>query len=328
MTGLIFESIGLHYLQDSIAGGHVRIDRSAHELSMARYLHNEDGRNGVVTSLQTRAGKRQFVAFGDGFLLTPPTDRPAAKCDWKTLSTKQELSSCLVRNHRRMMVKLTEASLSDWVLGGSLYRPEPKCEHSPLHRTVCSQLPTVAPMATGLDSVSGDALLLQHGTLPQPPPPYSYESLSVSLSLDATGQATQMGLNMRFLDEMGQMAQWMHSWDISLLSTARRNNSEEAVLSLAHLFHWRISARFLANMGPFFHSGLRGFGDDVSYFMGLGAYGGLTVLPEGWTKIPLDVSLNYRAPMTLFDTRFRGFSTDAIRLEGHWIEISLGLAFL
>ena len=81
-------------------------------------------------------------------------------------------------------------------------------------------------------------------------------------------------------------------------------------------------------MGPLFQSGLRGFGDDVTYFMGLGGYTGVTALPEGWTKIPLDISLNYRYPLTLFDTRFRGRSRNAIQQEGHWIEISLGLAFL
>ena len=51
----------------------------------------------------------------------------------------------------------------------------------------------------------------------------------------------------------------------SLLSTSRKEEGGEAVLQFAHLFHWRMSTRFLVNMGPVFHSGLRGFGDDVTY---------------------------------------------------------------
>ena len=158
-----------------------------------------------------------------------------------------------------------------------------------------------------MDIIANEPTYIRRGTLPEPPPPYSYESLSLSWSIDGSGQATQTGLNIRFLEEMDQMAHWLHSWDVSLLSTSRKEEVGEAVIQVSHLFHWRISTRFLVNMGPLFQSGLRGFGDDVTYFSGVGGYAGFTALPEGWTKIPLDISVNYRYPLTLYDTRFGGF---------------------
>ena len=328
VVALVFESLGIHFLQDSISGGHVRIDRAAHSLSMARYLHNKDSKNGVITTMGSRNGTRQFVAFGDGYLLTPPTNQPAKTCDWNTIDNKDDRLACLIQYQRQLMVQTTSASLADWALGGALYQSKVDCFDSDTHQLVCNQLPTRGAIATGLDVIANEPTYIRRGTLPEPPPPYSYESFSLSWSIDATGHATQTGLNIRFLDEMDQMANWLHSWDVSLLSTSRKEEAGEAVIQISHLFHWRVSTRFLVNMGPLFQSGLRGFGEDVTYFMGMGGYAGVTALPEGWTKIPLDISLNYRYPLTLFDTQFGGFSRDAIDKEGHWIEIALGLAFL
>jgi hypothetical protein len=295
---------------------------------MARYLHNEDSKNGVITTIGNRNGTRQFVAFGDGYLLTPPTEKQPENCDWAQIDNKDDRLACLIQYQRQLMVQTTSASLADWMLGGSLYQPKVDCQNSETQQLVCNQLPTRASVATGLNVIAKEPTYIRRGTLPEPPPPYSYESLSLSWSIDGAGDATQTGLNVRFLNEMDQMAHWLHSWDISLLSTSRKEEAGEAILQISHLFHWRMSTRFLINMGPLFQSGLRGFGDDVTYFMGLGGYTGITALPEGWTKIPLDISLNYRYPLTLFDTQIVGRSRDAIRSEGHWIEISLGLAFL
>ena len=325
---LMFEGLGIHFLQDSLSGGHVRVDRAVHSLSLARYLHDEDSKNGVITTMGSREGTRQFVAFGDGYLLTRPTDQPAKHCDWEQIDSKDDRLACLIQYQRQLMVQTTSASLADWVLGGSLYQPEVECQKSKAQQLVCNQMPTRASVATGLNIIADEPIYIRRGTLPEPPPPYSYQSLSLLWSIDGAGYATQTGLNIRFLEEMDQMARWLHSWDVSLLSTSRKEEAGEAVMQISHLFHRRISTRFLVNMGPLFQSGLRGFGDDVTYFMGLGGYAGFTALPEGWTKIPLEISLNYRSPHTLFDTQFGGFTREAIQREGHWIEVSLGLAFL
>ena len=223
---LIFESVGVHFLQDSLSGGHVRIDRNAHSLSMARYLHNEDSKNGVITTMGSRNGTRQFVAFGDGYLLTSPTDQHPEHCNWDGIDNKDDRLACLIQYQRQLMVQTTSASLADWILGGSLYEPEVDCQNSETQQLVCTQLPTRASIATGLNVIAKEPLYIRRGTLPEPPPPYSYESLSLSWSIDGAGDATQTGLNVRFLNEMDQMAHWLHSWDISLLSTSRKETKQ------------------------------------------------------------------------------------------------------
>ena len=133
---------------------------------------------------------------------------------------------------------------------------------------------------------------------------------------------------MGLLKEMGQMAHWMRSWDVGLLSTTKGLGNGEAVGHISYLVHWRMNARFLLNIGPMIHTGWRGFGDDVHYFMGTGGYAGWTALPEGWTKIPLTISMHYRLPVTIYDSEYQGFSANSIQIEGHWIELRFGLAFL
>ena len=108
---------------------------------MARYLHNEDSKNGVITTIGSRSGTRQFVVFGDGYLLTPPTNQPA-NCDWDRMDNKDDRLACLIQYQRQLMVQTTSASLADWVLGGSLYQPEVDCLQMKFSNLVCNQLPT------------------------------------------------------------------------------------------------------------------------------------------------------------------------------------------
>ena len=42
LLGLVYEGAGLHFLQDNLAGGHLRVDRAAHGLGIARHLHDTD----------------------------------------------------------------------------------------------------------------------------------------------------------------------------------------------------------------------------------------------------------------------------------------------
>jgi hypothetical protein len=328
VLSLLFEGLGLHFLQDGLSGGHVRVDRAAHSLSIARYRHDEDSRNGVTTTVGTRTGSQTIVAFGDGYLLGDSKEAEGSDCAWKEIADNEERTACLLRNQRRLLVRTTAASLVDWSLGGSMYEPEIQCDTDAAQRFVCDNLPTRPPIATGLNTRGSEPQVIQYGTLPEPPPPYSYQSFSVNWAIDGSGKATQMGLNLRFLREMGSMAHWMQSWDFSLLSTSVADDSNDAVFQGAKLFHWRTSARFLVNMGPLLYGGFRGFGEDVTYFMGMGGYGGISALPEGWTKLPLEISLNHRFPLTMFDTRHGGFSPRSFQIEGYWIELSLGLAFL
>ena len=120
VVALIFESLGIHFLQDSISGGHVRIDRAAHSLSMARYLHNEDSKNGVITTIGSRSGTRQFVAFGDGYLLTPQPIKRLIRIGIEWTTKMIDLLVCSIS----VTVDGIDysASLADWVLGGSLYQ--------------------------------------------------------------------------------------------------------------------------------------------------------------------------------------------------------------
>ena len=71
----------------------------------------------------------------------------------------------------------------------------------------------------------------------------------------------------------------------------------------------------------------KGLVRDVSVLWGLGPNVGMTLLPEGWTKIPLEFTFSYRFPLTLLNSRY-GLTTEAIRGEAHWLELSIGLAFM
>lgn len=327
LIALIYEGAGLHYLQDGFSGGHVRVSRLGQGLGNSRHMHNEDCKHGVATTVGTHKGIHGFVAFGDGYLLTPAGNLPP-DCFSRAQLSKEQYSACLVAHQRRLMIDVGIASLTDWVQGGVLYTDTPRCSDTKWHELICAQLPTRAPLGVGLSSIDQPPKRLYFGTIPDPPRPYSYESLSMLWAIEGTGKATQMGLNIRFTQEMGQKAHWMRSWDISLLSTTRGTTTTEALGHISHLFHWRMNARFLINLGPMIHLGWRGYGDNVNYFMGSGGYAGWTALPEGWTKIPLTISMNYRLPVTLFDTEHQGFSMEAIQIEGHWIELRFGLAFL
>ncbi|MFN7131249.1 MAG: hypothetical protein ACK4N5_04150, partial [Myxococcales bacterium] len=98
VMALVFEGVGLHFLQDSLAGGHLRVERAAYGLEDSRYMHDTDGRHGVSAELATRAGTRRFVAFGDSYLLGH-AGTEADRCDWQALpaAAPDLVSACLLR---------------------------------------------------------------------------------------------------------------------------------------------------------------------------------------------------------------------------------------
>lgn len=328
--GVIFEGAGLHFLQDVISGGHVRTDRTARGLEHARYDHDEDNRIGVPVSLGTRAGLARLVAFGDRYLLGPA---PAVQgpCDWAQMegAPPSAVSACLLRHQRGTLVAMSAASLMDWVLGG-LFQDEPEglagpeaCNfYTPEERFICHHLPTRAPTLDGLQPPGPAPLRLAQGEMPLPPPPFSYQSLVITTGLDLGGEETRSGVRFSLLSELGSLATWMTSYQMGALVSGEGPEQRWAA-EFGYSFHWRWAARFLMNMGPYAYSGLRGFGEDVSVYAGVGPALGFSALPEGWIKIPLEVTVTWRLPFTLVDSRPK----HGPDIEAWWLELGLGLAF-
>ena len=325
LLSLVFEALGLHFIQDNLAGGHLRVQRAAYGLAMARHMHDEDGRLGVVAFSQSTQQQRTLVAFGDGYLLGKPQKSLPVNCfEFGDNEIPRELlSDCLMRRHRGFVVAQSTASLLHWASGNKPLQ-QMDCQNKSIQSFICNHLPINPSRLRRPNGVTT-------GTLPQPPPPFAFQSISTSLSLDGAGGATQMGLRLVFLSELGQMAHWMTSYHLGLMKTSRLNDAElrgeEMVLEMSYMFHWRWAARFLVNAGAFGFGGPRGLGDNVSFVMGTGPNVGFTFLPEGWTKMPLELSLSYRVPISLYDSRY-GWSKRGIRVQAHWIEIAFGLAFM
>lgn len=336
VMALVFEGSGLHFLQDGLASGHMRTIRTRGGLQEIRYDHNRDNAEGVVAILRTRLGSFPLVAFGDAHLLGPAWPGPR-DCDWDVLAQLQpdprHLTTCLIQNQRGVLVASTMASLLDWVLGGAgLGQSGPlgtTCEvEDPLVKFVCAHLPLRATRVAGESPLDADALgPVVTGELPVPPPPFSYESLSFKVGFDVAGRAPQLKLDVSALTELDEVANWLTSWRVGAAATLGEDTANQWFMDVGYTFHWRWAARFMIDAGPSLYAGFRGFDrDDVSFFMGLSPYAGLTILPEGWLKMPLELTVSYRAPVNLL-TSSHGWLGDPL-LEGHWLYVGLGLAFM
>ena len=339
IAGLIFEGSGLHFLQDGLASGHMRTIRTRGGLQEVRYDHNRDNREGVVAILRTRAGSYPFVAFGDTFLLGPalPGRR---RCDWATLAelkpSPEEITTCLIQHQRGLLTSTSMASLLDWALGGTLYGrpladaplpPGSPCGSLPaLDQFICANLPAQATMVAGESVIPGEPYL-HHGELPVPPPPFSYESLSVKLGMDVAGDATQLKLDVSLLSELDAYADWLTSYRVGVAATIGQDDRDQWLLDLGYHFHWRWAARFTLDAGLSAFFGFRGFKrQSLAFFMGLSPVVGFTILPEGWIKMPLEINVSYRPPVTFFDST-QGFLGGDV-FEGHWLYVGFGLAFM
>ncbi|MBU0553569.1 hypothetical protein KKB55_21440 [Myxococcota bacterium] len=295
LAGLTLEGIGVHFLQDNLAGGHLRTDRTAHGLGESRYDHDLDNALGVRMDQPTLDGPRRFVGFGDGALLGPPTANPSA-CHAQPMRP-EEVTACLVRFQRVAMLTTTAASLAAWVLDA-----DPQAPPSPLVR---------AALPIGPSTASGD--------LPTPPPPFGYESLLGVTALDLSGGGARVGPRLALLDAVGLWAGWMRSYQVTLLTST----AGDVEVSGAFRFHWRWAARFLVSGGFEVYGG----GDEAGDFkLGSGPAVGLNFLPEGWTRAPLEIILDYRLPVRFFHGT-RGWFASPF-LEGHFLDIGVGLAFM
>ncbi|MBI5609054.1 MAG: hypothetical protein HY902_09250 [Deltaproteobacteria bacterium] len=328
LASLSLEGAGLHFLQDGLSGGHLRTLRAGRSLEDSRYDHDTDGQAGLASTLVTRAGPRRLVAFGDGWLLGRSgrcgdldLEQPASAGEPK------RLTACLLQHQRALLVGMGSASLVDWALGGALDKPDPAiCKATPLAHFACNFLPLAPPQA-GAWAVAPHSPVLPRGDLPVPPPPFTYESLLTALAIDGAGNATQVGVRMEFLSQLGSTGHWLRSWDVGLLTRLQPRHGPDLALEAAHLFHFRWAARFLVHAGPVTTMSLYGFGEDVGLRWGLGGAAGLTLLPEGWTKLPLELRLSYRIPVILFDSQY-GFDRRSIDVPAQWIEFAFGVAFL
>ena len=339
-TALVMEGTGLHFLQDGLAGGHMRTIRSKEGLGEVRYDHDTDNREGVSAIYQTRTGQYPFVAFGDSYMLGPAQVDQTPACQWPDFSpsatASEEISACLIQHQRGLLVAASTASLIDWMYGGTLYRaperavaqaPSSCGADDPMQHFVCRTLPAHPTMAAGEHPDSGTVVhRMHHGTIPVPPPVFDYESLSFNVGLEATGDASQLGLHVTLLQELDDRANWLTSHRAGLRSTIGDGEFNQFLLDYSYGFHWRWSARFLVDARTEVFMGLRGLNADVGYFAGFAPGLGLTALPEGWTKLPLELTLGYRLPMNFY-TSHQGFFGDSF-VGGHWIVFGLGLAFM
>ncbi len=334
LKGLIFQASGLHYLQDGFAGGHIRTIRNRGGLAEARHDHNYDNEEGVSAVFRTRAGDFPFVAYGDKFLLGNHHVEPDS-CDWKSFDNSppspEMLTACLLRHQRGLLVATGTASLVDWAVGGMLFEPvEPqRCARSELESTVCDLLPLIPVTSAGslpprtLSNTTG----LHAGNLPVPPPPFAYESLLTTVAFDVGGSKSQYGLQLTILSEFDYFARWLTSYRTALSATNGVGENSRILGEFSYNFHYRWSARVLTEGGLGSFVGFRGIGDSLSFMSGLTPSAGLAVLPEGWVKIPLELSLSFRLPMTFF-TSTHGFFSDSFDIEAYWLQFGLGLAFM
>lgn len=334
LKGLIFQGSGLHYLQDGFAGGHVRTIRTRGGLAESRHDHNYDNEQGVSAVLRTRAGDYPFVAYGDQFLLGRHREA-VDDCDWQRLRrsavSPDEVTACLLRYQRGLTVATSAASLVDWAVGGILFEPvEPRrCAASRQETAVCSLLPITAVSAPGslpprnISDTSG----VHPGNLPVPPPPFAYESLVTTVAFDVGGSKSQYGLQLTMLSQFDRFAHWMTSYRAALLGSNVAGDDAEVLADFSYNFHYRISARVHAEAGLGVFGGFSGIGDSLSFKSGLSPSVGLVALPEGWLKLPVEVSASFRFPMTFF-TSTDGFFGDSFDAEAFWLQFGLGLAFM
>jgi len=339
LLSLIFEGSGLHFLQDSLAGGHMRTIRTRGGLQEARYDHDADNRHGVVAAHVSQRAETLFVAYGDSYILgfgpegeghdqghdqshDQGHDQGQDPCQ-DPLTTERG-ARCALKVQRAVIGNSTLGSLIDWAHGGLLFedhRGEAPDEQLSL---VARSLPTSPP---GVASQSQPPRAqLRRSDLPVPPPPFSYQSLSNRLDLDLAGGAPRLTLQLGLLDTLGSFAHWLTSYRMGLNSSLGSNPNTSWTLEGGYAFHFRWAARFTIDMGVLSYVGWRGFSQEVETYLGVAPTLGFTILPEGWVKMPLEVSVNYQLPLTMYDEAVGFPGRDLI--EGHYLGVSLGLAFM
>jgi hypothetical protein len=323
VLALVFEGDGLHFLQDSVSAGHLRTADGLRALEDRRYGHDFDNRHGLTAVTPLRDGEHRYVAYGDAYLLGEPG---GAGCDGAPAAVTRpaDVADCLVAHQRGLLVATSTASILDWALGGPMFADAATANAEPLQALVASALPMAPTHAPGFDRSPGERHLTPVA-LPVPPPPYTYQTLALSTAVDGAGRGTQFGLDTSFYSALGRDAGWLTNYRVGI----RMDDAAERQFSgdFAYGFHFRWAARFLLDMEPFVYAGIKGDRPDRMFVAGLGPRLGLTVLPEGWIKLPLELNVSYRLPLRLVTSEY-GFFGKSLDLEAHWILFSLGLAYM
>lgn len=336
VMALVFEGSSLHFLQDGLAAGHMRTIRTRGGLQEARYDHDRDNAEGVVAIMQTRSGRFPFVAFGDTYMLSPSLPGPRY-CSFKDRPPEDpvHVSNCLISHQRGMLAAVSMASLLDWALGGTLYgvelaptseQPDVCASMPALERFICMHLPSRATRVAGEEEPEGRLDVMHHGSLPVPPPPYSYEALTTRIGFDVAGRAPQINVSFSLLSELDQLANWLTSYRLGVTASLGNGVEEQWFVDFAYSFHYRLAARVLFDGGASAYMGFRDFDTDATFFGGLSPVVGVTVLPEGWIKLPVELSLAFRFPINFFDSK-AGFFQSPL-LEGYWIYTGFGIAVM
>ena len=340
LFSLVYEGSGLHFLQDSLAGGHIRTIRTRGGLQEARYDHDRDNRDGVVAIYQTAEERHRFIAYGDSYLLGPgpleTQDSPQANleyspCKLNQTTQDQDIAAgrCALEVQRGLLSLATMGSLLDWAYGGLMYQdqlnmnPQPK-QINQIRQILKKIMPTVPPVSSGIEYELSDHL--NRTNLPIPSPDFSYQVLSHRFGFDAAGSVPRLGIQLALLDTLGYFAHWLSSYRFGLQADVGDGDLNRWSLDAGYTFHFRWAARFTVDLGLSAHMGWRDFDLDLDWYAGLTPVTGLTLLPEGWLKIPLEFTINYQLPLTFYDQGVGYPGSDLI--DGHYISIGLGLAFM
>ncbi len=311
MFGALFRGAGLHYLQDGIAGGHLRTIRSRESLLEVRHDHDVDNEAGVIAVYSSGDTTTPFVAFGDSFLLGGRFGN--SHCKSMTLDSKMndgDVTDCLLRFQRALLVGTSSENLVHFVLGrqrSSAFSPNQKV-------SVPGEIQTNPRSRTHT-----------FGSLPVPAPTFSFESLAFRFGFSTRDSSPQLGLKLEALTELDDPAHWMVSYQLGLNYQPRYYGGESLFADFAYAFHYRFFARATLDLVPSVYGGFHGLDSQTQAFFGFAPALGITFLPEGWIDIPLEVNISYRLPIDLFHSE-EGFKFGL--LEDHWIHFGFGLAFM
>ena len=321
LLSLVFEGTSLHYLQDGLSAGHMRTIRSREALLEVRHDHDADNRDGVVAYALTRSGPLTFVAWGDGYLLGKA---PRAVCH-PSSSDPQAVTTCLLRRQRGILAAATRASLLDWARRGEVYEEDWSCE-GPLASFVCLALPVAHIYTSGEARAPVDVERLQPGTLPVPPPDFSFESVSIATGYQPFDETVSLSLRVAAFREIDIPAHWLTSYQFRLDTRFGTRQNESITADLAYGFHYRFWARVMLDLAGSLFVGVRDFHNAIDVFAGIGPRFGVTMLPEGWVKIPVELSL-------FFDQQFILVSSDRAFFAEPYRQLpraafGLGLAYM
>jgi hypothetical protein len=346
---LILQGTALHFLQDILAGGHLRTIRTRGGLKENRFDHDFDNENGVIAVFHAKKGKKRFVAFGDTYLLGKQSPQ-FINCQLLTNQPNQSvhqaqsmpnsalITKCLIAYQRSLLLAVTQASLMDWGQSSIEASHFSKTDYQnwideflPIQRTTVIG-EEEASVSMGREVNHGQVNHGQAnpqaigGNIPIPPPPFKYESLSNRWGFDLRGKSPQLNLQLSFFEELGRFAHWGTSFQWGIFTNIGDHERRQYSSEFGYHFHFRFSARFLINLGMAGYLGFKGLDSDVAYFMGMSPTTSITLLPEGWIKMPLEINIAYRLPLTFFDSEI-GFPGSRL-IEGHYLYLGLGLAVM